>query len=473
MPFMQSWLLFFFILFSTSAAARPLSPDDVVHLTREQSPAGLALQLTPELGDYDVEIAKSQYDLNLSSQMSHTVDKSERTSTIFGTESTTTNVNVGASQLTPSGTLLDLSFDNIRQTSNSPFVTSSPVYDARTVLNVTQPILKNYFGFATRANVTLARKRREALGFQTKSDLQDLTYKNLVTYWNWYLQLHLYRLNSEAVTLAKRTLLTNREKLARGLLERIDLYTFAANLNLQEIQLFTVKEQVLKLENDLKSALGIPDESIRPAENARLSPQGPEASLIAEALNANPILTALRKDLEAHDIALAVQKNAKLPTLDLVGSLTLNGIDPGYGTAVSDIGDGHPIWAGGVNFSFPLQNRAAMAGAKKLHLQKKQKLHSYQDAENKIIALTRASFERFLANAKRLSVTGAMVQNQRLKWEGEITRYDQGRSSPDTVIRYQDEYLNARKLQLQAKVAVEMAKLDLDYARGQLDGVKP
>lgn len=465
---MRKLLFIFSLLFSIPAAARPISAEDVIRLTHEQSPAGLAIQLTSEIADYDIEIAKSQYDLNLKSQINHTVDKSERTSTLFGTESTTTNVNVGASQLTPIGTIFDLSFNNIRQTSNSPFVTSSPVYDARTVLNVTQPILKNHFGLATRASVNVARKQREAQAYQAKADLQDLTYKNLVSYWNWYLQLHLYRLNSEAVTLAKRTLLTNQEKLSRGLLERIDLYTFAANLNLQENHLLTVKEQVVKLENDLKYALEILDESIHPAKNEHRAPKGPDTVLIAEALNSNPILAALRKDLEAHDISLAVQKNARLPSLDLVGSLTLNGIDPVYDTAVSDVGDGHPIWAGGVNFNFPLQNRAAIAGVKKLGLQKKQKLYSYQDAENKILSLARDSFERFLTNVKRLSVAAEMVRHQRLKWEGEITRYDQGRSSPDTVIRYQDEYLNARKLELQAKIAVEMAKLDLDYARGYL-----
>lgn len=465
---MRKLLFILCLIFSTPTAARPISAEDVIRLTREQSPAGLAIQLAPEIADYDIEIAKSQYDLNLKSQINHTVDKSERTSTIFGTESTLTNINLSATQLTPSGTILDLSFNNIRQTSNSPFVTSSPVYDARAILSVTQPILKNHFGLATRANVSMARKQREALAYQAKSDLQDLTYKNLVTYWNWYLQLHLYRLNSEALTLARKTLLTNQEKLARGLLERIDLYTFSANLNLQENQLLTVKEQIIKLENDLKYALGIPDDAIHPAKNARHTPKGPDTTLIAEALNSNPILATLRKDLEAHDISIAVQKNARLPSLDLVGSFTLNGIDPGYDTAVNDIGDGHPIWAGGVNLNFPLQNRAATAGVKKLSLQKQQKLYSYQNAENKILALTRDSFERVLTNLKRLSVTAEMVRHQRLKWEGEITRYDQGRSSPDTVIRYQDEYLNARKLELQTKVAVEMATLDLDYARGHL-----
>jgi outer membrane protein TolC len=465
---MRKLLFILSLIFSTPTAARPISAKDVIRLTREQSPAGLAIQLIPKAADYDIEIAKSQYDLNLKSQINHTVDKSERTSTIFGTASTMTNVNVGATQLTPSGAILDLSFNNIRQTSNSPFVTSSPVYDARTVLNVTQPILKNHLGTTTRATITLARKRREVLAYQAKSDLQDLTYKNLVTYWNWHLQLNLYQLNSEAVTLARRTLLTNQEKLSRGLLERIDLYAFAANLNLQENHLLTVKEQIIKLENDLKYALGIPDESIRPAKNTRPSPKGPDTALIAEALNSNPILATLRKDLEAHDISLVVQKNSRLPSLDLVGSLTLNGIDPGYGNAVNDIGGGHPIWAGGVNFSFPLQNRAATAGVKKLGLQKKQKLYFYQDAENKILLLTRDSFERFLANVKRLAITTQMTHHQRLKWQGEIVRYDQGRSSPDTVIRYQDEYLNARKLELQAKVAVEMANLDLDYAQGHL-----
>ena len=201
-----------------NATALTLNSKDVIEKTYDQSPKGQSLKLNPTLSHSDIKIAKSQYDLNFAADFNYTQDKTQRASTIFGTETTTTEFEASLNQLTPLGTEFQLSFENVRESNNSPFFTTNKYYDSRFGISATQPLLKNSLGFATRNTVAAAKKQYESVQDLTDSKLQELVYQNLTIYWNWYRQSHLTKIHAEAVSLANKLYETNLKKFKMGLI---------------------------------------------------------------------------------------------------------------------------------------------------------------------------------------------------------------------------------------------------------------
>lgn len=467
---MKRFLLTILLLIGFEKAhALTLTTSEVVRRTRDLSLSGKILILNNKLADADVIIAKSQYDPVAAANLSYTKDNTERSSTIFGTSTSQTQFSAGLSQLTPLGTQLQFGFTNTRDSTNSAFFNPNTYYDSRLTSQITQPLLKNSLGLITRQNIKLYKTARTATQSGTEAKLRELTAKNLMLYWRWYLTRHLANIHEQAVVLANRLYSTNTQKLKMGLIETPDLHAFAANLNIKSSNLIALKTEVSKTENQLRTALNIASSSpLTPGtENSNTAKPAPIDQLITRALNTHPALLASREDLKAHNIRLTMQKNAKLPQLDLVASLASNGLDAGYTSAAGDIADFNPVWSTGVNFSFPLGNRAARHEFKKLDIVKQQKLYTLKDLENQIISQITAAYDHYQNAGKNLGATSDAVYNQKMKWDGEVRRYHQGRSDPDLVIRYQDDYLNAKAAHLQAKVELGLAWIDLEQAQGK------
>lgn len=458
------------ILLPLPARAVVVTARHVLERTYTENLRAKSIQLERDISREDVRLALSQYDPLLTGEAFYEKDTSQRATTVFGTSSSETRYSLGITQLAPSGTAVTLTFLTEKQTTNSIFATNPSLFDTRTILSISQPVLNNFFGFANRKSVALARQTQEAVATQVDSRLLDLAYANLVTYWNWYLYQQLVVVNRDAVSAARRLYQTNRQKMVIGLIEESDLNAFAANVDLTLSELYIVQGNLDAAEAPLRVALNYPRAPLVPGRE-HFGPAALPAveTMIREALINHPEYVALKKTLAAQNISVALEEKARLPQVDLNGSLTLNGIDPAFATAVDNIGNGNTIWQVGVNLSFPILNRQARAAYNKSKLKKAQLLYALKNLETRIIARVRKGYDKYIKSLKRMRVVANAVHNQRLKWEGEVKKYDQGRSDPDLVIRYQNDYLNAKKLYVQAQVDYQLSRLELDYARGRLD----
>lgn len=457
------------LLLSFASHAETLTSQKVLELTFNQSLPAKSYELDRKIGTEDVRATKSQYDTLLTGDFSYTNDQSERSSTIFGTKNTTTDFNFGLKQLTPLGSELEVSFLNTRETTNSAFSTLPSYYNAQTYFAITQPVLQNFFGFQTRKNLELAKEVKKQVDSGVDSNLVDLAYQNLKLYWNCYLYENLLQIDENALSSSIRLYQTNRTKLNVGLIESHDIHAFEANVALMRNILFQTEAELVKARGELASALDMTDDSIKSgSENLKQKKYPTWEEMAKEALNQHPKYLALQHELQAQNISVALEKNSKLPQIDLTGSLTLNGLDANYNTAFADISDGHTLVTSGVTVSFPLQNRGARAAYKKSRFQQMQLLYSLKNLENQIVSQIKTNHVKYQKTANRVSVVAEAVKFQKLKWDGEIEKYDQGRSDPDTVIRTQNDYLDTRRLYIQTQVAYHLAELELDYARGEL-----
>ena len=279
----------------------------------------------------------------------------------------------------------------------------------------------------------------------------------------------LERVRAHAVDSSLKLYRTNKAKMNIGLIEKTDIYPFAANVDLKRSDLYAAQSKLVQTRAKLKTALNLTDKKLSIGKESfaykKLSSLN---DITRKAILVHPQYIAQKKQLKAQDIQVAIDKNNRLPQIDLVGSLTLNGLDPSYGTSVENISDGNTVFQGGVNVSFPLLNKSARANYKKSHLTQKKLLYAIKHLEEQIINDIEASYESYQIARKRMYVLATAVKHQKLKWEGEVAKYDQGRSDPDLVIRYQNDYLDTKQLYIQTQVEFSLAKLELDFSKGSL-----
>ncbi len=465
--------IFLILLCSGLAQAESvvLNSREVIRRTLYDSLQSQSIQLNDDIAEQDVKKALSQFDTLLRGNFSYIKDKSERSNVVFGTESSQTRYDLGVSQLLPSGTELTADLMNTKETTDSLFAPSPSFFDSRTQVQMKQPLLRNTFGFQNREQVRLAKSLKTATDLKNSSDVLKLVYSHLQIYWSWYYTQRLKAITEDALSAASRLYRTNRQKMVIGLIEESDLHAFAANVDLKSSDLYLIEANLADSESLLRSALNLPYEKISiGSENTRaVSPvlSGVDG-LVSYSLEHHPDYLTMQKQVEAQNIAVKINQNSKLPQLDLTASLILNGLDPAFDNSVSDVADGHPVWQTGVQFSLPLQNRNARATHQQSRLLKTQLLYGMKDVETRLISQIQQGYRRYQAHKKRMDVVATAVEHQRLKWEGEITKYDQGRSDPDLVIRYQNDYLDTQKLYVQTQLEFQIARTTLEYVSALL-----
>lgn len=419
---------------------------------------------------YELPSAKSIYDTNLAFKFSYYEDRSERISAAFGTETNNTQWNLSASQLTPLGTQMTVAFLNDRDRTNSIFANDNLLYNSRFETTLRQPISQNYFGYQNRKGIQSVKEQIKAIEFQSRYQLDTILFRVLTTYWQSYASYFNLQFESEAWNKAKELYTSNQKKEEIGLIEGSDLYAFAANQNIRESLYIEAKNNLLSSTQDLKTELRIaPNDKIRLSnESFKKEPVlSPEAALKKAFENRGDYLS-LKRELESLNLQVKIKKNSRWPQVDLVASLTVNGIDPDYENAFDDIGDGNPAWGTGIEFSIPITNRKARSSYQQSKFQKYRKLLELKRKEDEIKTEVIEKIEIYKNSLRKMNITSQARQNQYQKLKGELKKYEQGRSDSDILIRFQNDYIDSKRIALQAQVDYKIALLEMKKSQGVL-----
>lgn len=470
------WRLFFFLLvlifpkFLHAESVLVLTAERVKELALQKNIAIQIAKLEKKIGDQDLPAAQSVYDTTLTSSVSHTQDKSARTTNIFGTETNSTALDISLQQKAPSGTEFSLGFFNLRDSTDSAFATINPAFDSKLEISLKQPVAQNALGFVDRKQIQMVKKELEALDGQTRFVIQTRVYEILKHYWDFYYAHHLLKHDREAVEKARDLLAAARQKEKLGLIEAIDLNAYEANLALKEAASLQAENYLLTAVEALRRDLDATPEIVFAPGDEVFSHKTlpPLDETIAEAIAKRPDYQALKMELEASHIKVSLEKNKRWPQINLLASFALNGVDQSYESAIQDIGDGHPAWLTGMELSFPLQNRFQRSELRKGELARAKKILQLRDKELEIveqvaktIRQTENAFSRLLA---ALKIRGHQYQ----KVVGELKKYEHGRSDSDTVIRLQNDYIDAQRLALKSQVDYQLSNLDLIYVNGRV-----
>jgi outer membrane protein TolC len=392
------------------------------------------------------------------------------------------------------GTSISFSFNDSRQTTNSPYFNLSPTLSSTFRFQFQQELLAG-FGFGPNL-----RYLRIA---QNNKKISDIAFKDQVIatvtqieniYWDLVSAYEQTQVNEQSFAFAQQTLDNTKKQLQLESVPAMDVMRAEAEVSKRDQDLTVARTSLQLQETLMKNAVTkslddpvleamkvIPTDRMQTVE---MQASAPIADLISAALHSRPELAESDIDLINRQISRRAARNALLPALSLVGFYGGSGLggplNPAYslGQNVSTVpvdfagamqnafNNSSPDYYLGLNLNIPIRNRVAKADQYRSELE-------YRQSELRLEQLKKQVRIEVRNAQYALDQTGARVQAARkardlAQRSFDITKKEQelgSGSSYQTLSAHHD--LSLAELDLvSAQTAYEKAKVELDRTTG-------
>jgi len=402
--------------------------------------------------------------------------------------------NFGYQQGFSTGTLLNVTFNNSRVTSNSTRTFLVPQLNSNFLVQARQHLLEGLSLASNRRFITIAKNNREIADEAFRQQVIFTVTQIETLYWNLVTAYEDEKAKERALASAQQLEANNRKQVQAGTIAQIEivnaqaqeaasqqaLITSQTNLQLQQL---LMKNAITRNENDpvLANAGIIPTDRIQlPASE----PVVPTQDLVNQALQHRPELAQARIDLSNRTISKRAARNALLPTVDLVANYGGTGLagaanpnftstgtpsianNGGYFGALSAT-SGHPTYFAGVSVNIPIRNRAAQADQIRSELEYRQAEVRLQQLENTIAIDVRNA--QFAVQQNRAAVDSALKAREfaTQSLDAEQKKLAQGLSTTYNVLTQMSNVSTAESNLVNAMSAYESSKLQLDIVTGR------
>jgi outer membrane protein len=412
-----------------------------------------------------------------------------------------------------SGTNISIGFNNSHITNNIPFTTLLPEVTSSFQFKVTQHLLQG-FGFAANSRfIRIAKNNRELSDVAFRLQIIDSVDQIENIYWDLVYAYENVRVQNESLAFAQKTLSDTKKQVEIGSLAPIEVVR-SQSIVAQDQQLVTTARTNLQLEQLLmKNALTrtLKDPVLATAEVIPTSTMDvpaeeqvvPTEDLINEALRHRAELVESRIDLNSRNVSNKAVRSALLPSLDLyayyggsglAGQLnpitpfcsgsTSNGLCIPPGSIPSQFNTGKPVGYNtaldnlvtsaapdkgvGISLNIPLRNRAAQAVQIRSELEYRQAEMRLQQIENQVGIEIRNAQYAVQQNRASVDSARAALDLARQSLDAEQKKYQFGTSTTTLVLQYQSQLATAESTLVNATVAYEKSRIELDRATGTL-----
>ena len=417
---------------------------------------------------------------------------------IYGVPSLQSNTGQASatySQSFPTGTTINVQFDNSRQTTNSPFFNLSPVLNSMFRFSFQQQLLAG-FGFGPNLRyLTIAKNNKKIsdIAFKDQVIATITQIKNI--YWDLVNAYEQARVNEQSLAFAQHSLDNAKKQLELQSIPAMDVMRAEAEVSKRDQDLTVARTslqlQELLIKNALTKSLDDPVLEAVPViptdrlDSVETPPAEAVQDLIAQGLRDRPELAESDVDLANRQISGRAARNALLPSLALVGFYGGSGLagplNPIYnlptpnssnvpidysGALANAFNNSSPDYYIGLSLNIPLRNRVAKADQYRSELE-------YRQAELRREQL-RKQIRIEVRNAQyALEQTGARVGAARKARDlaqrtFEIMQKEQtlGAGSTFQTMTAQRDLSIAELDMVTAMTTYEKAKVELDRATG-------
>ena len=528
-------LLIAVMLLTSSVALAQDSPDEAgpLYLTRNDV-MRLALSNSPGLradaylalsGAQDVRAAEGVRDLVFFAKTLFSDAERPSTSSLSGNNTELWTANVGLRQVLKTGTVYELSWNSARTETDFPFSVLDPNYRVDGKLAVTQPLLKGFGLEVNGLREEIAGHSARALRLTYDGRAMTTAAASLEAFWDLVLARSLHDVRARNLRRAESLGATVRAQIREGLLAELESLKADVAAATRQDEVLLALKTVRDAEDRLRDLLA-PDDDPTFWDRELVAVQDTETMLaereldviagLERALSIRPEVLQAREDVAAKAKAMRLARNEMLPSLNLVGSLQLEGLagtnrrrvnegssefddflddlidqSPALGEALESIlglfdtnqnvdrdligGYSEAVsnldfftWSIGVNFEMPLFNDTAEARyVKSVYEHKRSELLS-RSLERKVKLEVREAGRRIETGRARLRTTALARKLAEKNLAAETKKLERGYATSQDVLDTQTTLADSRSQELRAQADLEKAWIRYARATGGL-----
>jgi outer membrane protein TolC len=418
---------------------------------------------------------------------SYTDDNSAKTSGFQPLRGKQWLYNLGLKKYWSTGTNTFLGWDydtNLYQYPNNPgfsniFVTEYK--QSAAVIKIEQNLLKNSFGRSFRSRRHAARMRGEGIDWKTREDLEDLTLKFILQFYEAWISQQQVTSTQDQVQRQQGLVKILTKRSQKGVVESPDLIQIDAVLSSNKARLDIMRTQLIKQWETLVIALKLPKEflNIDPMD-VPLVIDNPVPLGLRICGQKEPNKTAkiatLEKNLEALESDFRAAKSDSLPDLKLIAGYRGNSIDNSAATTIRNVLKGNddsgfgrgPSWNVGMNLVWPLDNSLARAERTQKYIEKEQTAAKLRAAEDELNIEWRDICRQLRTEDQNDKTFKEVVKQQKKRVRAEEKRFSLGRATVNQLVIAEDDLGTWEFSSQQKEIQVKQISWQIQKYSGEL-----
>jgi len=468
------------------ATAHPLSLQDCLQLALEKNLELRIERYNPQFALFNLAAARAGYEptLTFSGQHSHDESGSQLLAGGFEVPGATTDsdrFNGGLTGLTPWGMSYGLSASGSESSGESFFLdantnlVSEPFASSRgsVSIDVTQPLLKDFWIDGTRLNIAVARNRLKYSELGLKARIMDIVTRVELAYYDLAFAHESVKVQQKALELAQRLLDENRKRVEVGALAPLDEKQSEAAVAARQADLIAAQRNLDFLENALKQLLsddfaGWNRERLEPSDGLTVERQLFDLQdSWTKGLMQRPEYLQAQLDLEQNGLRLKYDRNQLYPQLDVFGTFGYSGSGDVFNDAFQEVGDrDRPFYSYGGRLVIPLGNGAARNRYKSTKAGREQSLLVVKKLEQDIMIQIDNAIKLAQSNYERIGATREAREYAEAALAAEQKKLENGKSTSFVVLQLQRDLTAARSDEISALVQYKRSLASLAQAEG-------
>ena len=430
----------------------------------------------------------SEFDITLGIELS-TGRKTQQLASAFSSpnrmENDTDNWDLSISQKLVTGANYQFDFTNNRNKTNSKTAGLNPSYNSEFQLSLTQPLLKNFGTIINKRNIHIAKNEADISDYDFETKVIDVISDVENTYWDYVFNLRDLEVKQKSLDRAKDLQRRVKSQVLVGTMAPIETLQAESEVASREEFLLSAKDAIEDTQDKLKNILNIDFSSpegllpIYPSSKADILIKNVDFNeTVKIALASRSDYLGKKKELENKDILVKYQENQVYPSIDLVGSLGMNGLSGdavpitsgtfqgksayggGYGNALTDsLSTNYYDWELGIKISYPLGNRSAKSKLSASRLEKAKLILDIKNLEKKIILEVRESIRQLQTDAKRIKAASIAKKLAEEKLKAEEKKFEVGLSTSFNVLEFQEDLAQAQSNEIKAIIDYKQSRI--------------
>ena len=459
-----------------AAETRPITLGAAIEQALRNNYDVQIVRYSPWLAAYDFRIARGAYDPTFS--LSGTHDYSKTGSGLFngsvpipGKTSDENNFASGLTGLLPWGMTYSLQ-GSTRETygvsSTNNFFDNS---DAAASLNLTQPLLKNFWTDGSRLAISVAKNRIQYSEQELQLQLMTTITEVERAYYSLAFAQENVKVQEKALQLAEQLFAENKKRVEVGVLAPLDEKQAQSQVAARRADLLAARQLLNTQQNALKNLITADYARLH---SVTLQPSEPLAAVSQtfslqeswrRGLTSRPELLRAKLDLERAGLQLKYSKNQVFPQLDLVGSYGFSGSRREFSGALDDVRNGNlPFYSYGIQLSIPLGNVAARNRYKQGKVSVEQALLTTKKLEQDVMVQIDDAIKSAQAAFERVDATRQASQYAAAALDAERKKLENGKSTSFVILQLQRDLTFASSEEIRALADYNIALAQVAFA---------